>query len=344
MVSLAHPSFLLLLLALPAIAWLWLRRRRSALPYPDLRLVQGLPSGRARFARRVGTGLRLAGLATLVLAAAGPRWPDLRTRIEPEGIALMMVVDVSGSMAEPDFTWKDRRISRLEAAQRVFRLFTVGGTASDVSASGNDTHFEGRPTDLMGLVIFGTHPECICPLTLSHGALLQLLEAQRPRSVPGESETNLSDAVALALERLHGAAAKRKVLILLSDGEHNVPGPESQWSPRQAAQVAAGLGIPIYTIDTGSESEAGTEQADLRQAGAQTLADLARISKGQSFAARDSASLLNACHEIDRLERAPIASYQYRRYHEAYPWLGLAALLSFAAALGLERTVWRQLP
>jgi hypothetical protein len=74
------------------------------------------------------------------------------------------------------------------------------------------------------------------------------------------------------------------------------------------------------------------------------LAELARITKGKAFAAHDTAALAAACREIDRMERAPIASYQYRRYHEGYPWLGLMALCCFVLALGLELTVWRRLP
>ena len=50
--------------------------------------------------------MRGAMLVALIIALAGPRWPDLRTRIATEGIAIEMLVDVSGSMAEPDFQWE----------------------------------------------------------------------------------------------------------------------------------------------------------------------------------------------------------------------------------------------
>jgi len=54
------------------------------------------------------------------------------------------------------------------------------------------------------------------------------------------------------------------VLILLSDGELNYPDqadPQAQnpLKPRQAAQLAANLGIPIYVIDTGGESAPGAQ-------------------------------------------------------------------------------------
>jgi hypothetical protein len=71
---------------------------------------------------------------------------------------------------------------------------------------------------------------------------------------------------------------------------------------------------------------------------------VATLTAGRYFAARDTHALTEACRAIDRLERTRIASYQYRRYHEAYPWLALAAFVAFAAALTLEQTFWRRLP
>jgi Ca-activated chloride channel family protein len=288
----------------------------------------------------------------LVLALAGPRWPDLRTRIDTEGIALVMAVDVSGSMAERDFDWDGEPVSRLEAVKKVFRLFVTGGRGAD------GARFEGRPTDLVGLVTFATRPEKSCPLTLSHSAPLSLLEAEEPRSLPGESETNLSDALTLGLHRLQSAGTRRKVLVLLTDGEHNVPQPRSGWTPRQAAQVAASLGVPVYTIDAGGSGAAGVgpgeapptsiprsaSSPEVRAQAVQTLKDIARISGGRYFTAHDTASLLEACRTIDRLERTDIHSFQYRRYHEAYPWLGLASFVFFVTALTLDLTVWRRLP
>src|SRR5438046_5925802 len=98
MLTFANPGFLLLMLAVPLLVWWWLRRRRGALRFPDTGLLTDLPPGRSRIARWGGAGLRGGALLLLVVALAGPRWPDLHTRIATEGIALEMLVDVSGSM------------------------------------------------------------------------------------------------------------------------------------------------------------------------------------------------------------------------------------------------------
>ena len=102
----SQPWLLLLLATVPVLMWRWLRRHRGALRYPDTTVLAELPAGRGRIARWGGAAMRAAGLVLLIVALAGLRWPDLRTRIATEGIAIAMVLDVSGSMAEPDFDWK----------------------------------------------------------------------------------------------------------------------------------------------------------------------------------------------------------------------------------------------
>ncbi len=285
--------------------------------------------------------LRAAGLTALVLAVAGPRWPDEGTRLDTEGIAIAMLVDVSGSMAEPDFEWDDHRVTRLEAVKRAFGLFVEGGKGA------RDVQLEGRHADLIDLVTFATRPETVCPLTLSHTVLVQMLNTEQPRSLPTESQTNIGDAIAWGLHTLESAGQRRKVMVLLSDGEHNVPPPALK--PRQAAQLAANLRVPIYAIDAGGDvpvRESGqprTETEDRTQ-GVRALQAAAKISGGHYFRAQDSAALLAACRDIDRLERREIKSFQYRRYYESYPWFGLASFVLFVSVHMLELTVWRRVP
>src|SRR5947209_8653073 len=111
MPTFAHPGCLLLLLAAPLLVYLRLRGRPIGLRYSDTRLLTGLPNRRAWLARWGGALLRASAIVALVIALAGPRWPDLRTRIATEGIAIEMLVDVSGSMAEPDFQWQGETVS-----------------------------------------------------------------------------------------------------------------------------------------------------------------------------------------------------------------------------------------
>src|SRR5262245_55379027 len=170
MPTFAFPWALLLLAALPLTLWWW-RRGRATLRFSDLRPVQTLPLGRARAAQTGGVLLRLLALAALIIAAASPRWPDRSTRIETEGIAIAMVLDVSGSMAERDFLWEGQPVGRLEGVKKVFRRFVEG-----------DSERLGRPSDLIMLVVFAARPETACPLTFEHDPLLRILDEQQPRT------------------------------------------------------------------------------------------------------------------------------------------------------------------
>src|SRR4051794_20004070 len=143
----ANPAYLLLALLIPPVLGWWLSQRRRALRHPLAHLLGDLVRGRARVARWGGAALRALALLALVVALSGPRWPDLRTRIETEGIALVMLVDVSGSMAERDFDWHGEPISRLEAVKRVFRLFVGGGEAPEGPNGAGAIVFAGRKTD-----------------------------------------------------------------------------------------------------------------------------------------------------------------------------------------------------
>lgn len=348
----ANPAFLLLTLVVPLLLWCHWRLRRGAVRHSLAGLLGSLPRTR-RWLPWAGAFLRGLSLSLLVVALAGPYWPkpDVTT-VQKKGIAVMMLVDVSGSMEEPDFDWHGQPISRLDAVKRVFRLFVLGGAARETADGTDASPIDGRPDDLIGMVVFASRPDDVCPLTLQHSQLMALLDKEKPRTVPGESMTNISDAVALGLKRLTAAGPRRKVIVLLTDGEHNVDKPESKWTPRQAAHVVAAHGIPIYVIDAGGkpsnrEPGAETASAKTREEAKRTLEDMAKITHGQYFEARDTPSLIEACLEIDKLQTDSVESVHIKHFVrpvEFYPWCALGASVCWMLAVSLEWTWWRRSP
>jgi Ca-activated chloride channel family protein len=336
----SHPWLLLLLLLIPPLLWWWLTRRRAAIVYPATGLLARLPAGRSRLALWGGIVGRALALVLLAVAAAGPRWPDQRTRITTEGIAILMVVDVSDSMSTTDFYWNGVKISRLEAVKRAFRLFIEGGDGP------GGVRLPGRPTDLIGLVVFGTHPDTASPLTLSRSALLRVMDDLKPRTGV-ESRTNLCDAIALGLYRARAAGTQRRILVLLTDGINQPDSPASQWTIDDAASNARKQDIPIYTIDangTGDVADADPLSLKLRQDAAADLALLAHETGGQYFRADNATGLAEAYRGIDAIERSKIEGFQYRRYHEGYAAFALTAFGLLVALRLLEMTVWRRVP
>lgn len=335
--SFSFPWALVLLLLVPVVLVFWHRCGRPALRYSQTQAAALTSSGRAYWARRGGWILRGGGLTLLVLAAAGPRWPDPGSRLPTEGISVAMVVDVSSSMAQRDFLWEGKLLSRLDAVKKVFRLFLEGGAAPD------GIQLPGRRQDLAALVTFAGRPETDCPLTLDHRALLEILDAEEPRTL---APTNPGDALAWALGRLHKAPTRRKVIVFLTDGESNVPPPAL--GPQAAAHLAASLGVPIYAIEAGQDEAAEIAPTERDPKGqhmaAESLQKLAKISGGRYFRAADLAALLEACHAIDALERDRIQSFEYRRHYEGFLWFALVALAGWLGLAAMEATWWRTAP
>ncbi|MBA4066962.1 MAG: hypothetical protein C0501_25290 [Isosphaera sp.] len=338
----AAPEFLYLLPLALLVAWWWAWRRRPAVRFSDLSLFGGATGGRARRAVWGGAALRGLACAALVLACAGPRLPDERTRLPAEAIAVMMVMDVSDTMSGK-VAWApgEPEVTRLEAAQRAFRLFVAGGRSPD------GTTFDPRPSDQVGLVALASVPQTVCPLTLNHSVLLKVADGLKPTPPGADAGTNVGDAIAEALIRLEAARGpKTRVLILLSDGQHfpNEVNTTGALKPRAAAQLAANLGYPIYTIDAGPDPPPGAPPDDVRRQGRETLRQVAEMTGGRAFTATAGADMLAAYKQIDGLARSPVAAYQYRRYFEFSGWCAAAAVVFLLAAHVLDRTAWRTVP
>ncbi len=261
-----------------------------------------------------------------------------------------MALDVSGSMGTEDVAWNPGSppVSRMEAARRALKLFLAGGDAPD------GTPFDPRPGDSVGLVAFAAVPQTVCPLTLNHSVLFKVADGLQPKGGI-DAGTNIGDSLAEAILRLDAVKNpnKGRVLILLSDGEHNVfkedvpdakrPGIDRTLRPREAAQLAANLNIKVYTIDAGGEPPPGAtaEMIEQRKGGQQALKDVADMTKGKSFRVTSGSELLAAYREISLLEKGPEKAPIYREYFEDYKWFAAAALVLLVVTHALDRTLWR---
>jgi Ca-activated chloride channel homolog len=330
-----HPFFLWLFLLLPPLTWWYIKRPRPAVAVADMRLL--LSSKKPR-TWRVQFGpllLRLLLLTSVIVALGRPRWPDETTRIPAMSTAIVLVLDVSGSMAEEDVLRQGKPFTRLEAAKEVIRQFVQG----------DGQELTGRREDLVGLVTFAARTEDVCPPTLGHKTLLRMVDQAKPIGQVQENTTNIGDALLVAIKLLQHAKPKAKTIILLSDGEHNVPPdvvPDAA-TPRQAAQLARPLGIRVHTIFLSGSTNIATPPTEQRQAAA-ALRDVAELTGGKAYQANDAEALRQIYAELDTQERTRIESHQYYRYVELYPWCSLFALACLILILVGEEWWWRKLP
>ena len=329
MPTFVHPWVLTLLALVPLLVWK--QRRPAALALPLASVGHDPPSRRLVWRRRLLPTLQVLTGFFLICGLSGPRISDA-SPLETEGIALGLVLDVSGSMATEDLIWAGKPVSRLDAVRNVFHLLVAGGK----SPEGLD--FPGRPNDRIALVPFAVRPETACPLTFDHAALLSILDRQKAKTVLSEATTNPGDALAWTLELLRKAPAKNKAIVFVTDGESNV-GPPAL-TPLQAGQLAVALGIPIHTVDALSDAELTGDAESAHR----SLADLAKLTGGQYLKAGDGSGLAKAMHELDQLERDRLPTIAYRHAVDASGWFALAALGCLFAAMALGSGPWRTTP
>ena len=165
-----------------------------------------------------------------------------------------------------------------------------------------------------------------------------------------ELATAIGDGVAVAVDRLRGAKAKSKVIVLLTDGDSNA----GVVDPREAAGIAAESGIRLYydrhrperQVPIPQEDEFGNRvlvPAEFR-IDEELLREMARAGRGEYFHAADSDGLAQVYAEIDKLEKSEFEETKYSEYTELFGWFagpGLAMILLVGV---LSETRFRSLP
>ncbi|MFT7531307.1 MAG: Ca-activated chloride channel family protein [Gammaproteobacteria bacterium] len=261
----------------------------------------------------------------VMLSAARPQWVGDQVGIPSTGRNLMLAVDVSGSMKTRDLKLGGDFVTRLQVVRLLGQDF-----------------LERRVGDRIGLILFGSQAYLQAPLSFDRKTVATLLD-EALIGIAGE-RTAIGDAIGLALKRLRLSEAEHRVVILLTDGANTAGSVE----PMQAARMAAQEGLKIYTVGIGAdrlrvESLFGSREvnpsADLDE---KLLQQIAELSGGRYYRARNSADLQGIYNQIDQIEPAPQTDRNARRIEEYFYWpLSLAMIISL---LALSICVWRIRP
>ena len=314
----AYPVLLWLLLLIPALLWWRARRRGATIHFPDGSLLSRLPVSLSVRLQPLLSVFYAAGLTCLIAAIARPQRGLQESRVNTEGVDMVLLLDLSTSMDTPDFARNGRRLKRIDSAKQVISDF-----------------IEKRTDDRIGMVAFSALPYSVAPLTLDHSWLVQRMGGLRTGML--EDGTAIGDAIASAVNRLRDSEAKSRIVILITDGENN----RGDLTPENAAQAAAALGIKIYTIGIGGglPVRQGFFNQTPQQLDTTVLEQVATISDAQFFRARDLHALEDVYDQIDQLEKTEIEMQEFTRYEEtAGLWLGAALLfLTLEKLLTLSR-------
>ncbi|MBN2051062.1 MAG: VWA domain-containing protein [Spirochaetales bacterium] len=174
-------------------------------------------------------------LGCIIIALAGPGIVRHRKVFLSRGLDMMIVLDLSPSMAAQDFAPDNR----FESARQVIKDLV-----------------QRRENDPIGLVTFGLEAALRIPPTVDYDMVLQRLEDLRILEM-GDG-TAIGMGIAVACLHLQQSTAGEKVIVLITDGENNA----GAILPEAAAELAAGLGIRVYAIGIGSEGEVPLEYTD----------------------------------------------------------------------------------
>lgn len=335
--------WLLLLLVVPALFYRGTLGEDRRLPRARLGTLAPLrvgPSGPRVWLRDFPGVLRSVALVFGILALARPvntLRPDVQ---DEEGIDIILVLDLSGSMRAamdnlpPDLEGfvpkrpKGVRPTRLDAARAVIRDFVAQ-----------------RKTDRIGVVVFGSDAYVLSPPTLDYH-LLDGLVARMDLDLIDGNGTAIGDALGVAAARLRRSTARSKAIVLLTDGDNN----GGKLAPQYAAHLVNTVGARLYTVQIGQGDMAevfdgqdlfGQPHYQTRSfpVNPQLLKDLAEKTGGSMYVATDATALRAGFHDVlNKLEKTKFES-SVATYEELFRYLLLPAVLLLALD-ALLRALW----
>lgn len=230
----------------------------------------------------------------MVSALATPVMIDFSDPRNRNGVDIVLSIDGSGSMNASGFGAEGSRESRFEIVQKIASDFVMK-----------------RAQDNIGVVEFGDFAFIASPITYEKEIIAQMI-GYLSYGMAGQN-TAIGEGIAMGVRALRDSKAASKVIILLTDGEHN----SGSISPKEAVEMVRKNGIRLYTIGIGPKGE--FDNALLEQ--------LALDGKGKFFAATNAKELQEVYDEIDTMERSRIKSAHNVLENHYFQWLLAPALL-----------------
>ncbi|MFK6999397.1 vWA domain-containing protein [Flavobacterium oreochromis] len=327
-VTFLNPEFFWLFLLLPlVITWYFFmnKKEKPTLKVSSLKGFQATTSILPKL-KPVLFAIRLFTLSALIIAMARPRTVDVSNKTNSTfGIDIVIASDVSGSMLA-----KDLKPNRMEALKEVASSFV-----------------KERFNDRIGVVVYAAEAYTKTPVTSDKAVVLQAIDDIKYDNVLQDG-TGIGMGLATAVNRLKDSKAKSKVIILMTDGVNNA----GLLDPQTAAEIAADLGIKVYTIGIGTNGNALFPYAYAPNGGflfkmmpvqidEKLMKGIAQKTGGKYFRATNNSSLENIYNEINKLEKTKVDELKFVNYDEKYrPWVWFAGLLLLIEII-LRKTVFR---
>lgn len=294
----AYPlvAYTLVPVTLLAAWFVWQRQKKSVYHYSLVTQLRDAGAVKQHPYRRILWTKRLLMLLALALLIAKPQLVDVHSKVQLEGIDIMLALDVSGSM--------ERTVSQRDERRRI-----------DIAKEEAIKFINKRHNDALGLVLFGKVAVARCPLTPDKQMLARMVHDVELGFINPEG-TVIATALVSAANRLKNSTAKSKVIILLTDGEAS---PDDS-NPAQALKVLKEMGIKVYTIGIGQYT---LEHSFFGMPTAQPLdttliETIAKETGGKFFKADDPRDLGQIYNTIDALEKTQHETDIYQNYYDIF--------------------------
>ncbi len=319
MLTFAFP-WIFLLLPLPLLVYFFLPPRRQfplavRVPFGDrIEAASADKSVAGKSTRNLGVLAPPLLIWLLVVGAMSrPQWLEEAVSRDLPTRDLLLLVDLSASMRQEDFTnSQGAKVDRLQAVKEVLGDFLVR-----------------RQGDRVGLVVFGNAPFLQAPFSTDLNLSRRLLD-ETAIGMAGP-RTAFGDAIGLGVSLFEKSDAPAKTIIALTDGNDTA----SQVPPIEAARVASARGIHIHTVAIGDPTTAGEDRLDEA-----ALRGVAETSGGSYFFAGDRRQLAGIYEQLDKIETRKVKVVSHRPRRDLFHWPLLAALLlSLGEKMGMA---WRQ--
>jgi len=258
--------------------------------------------------------------ALLLCALAKPMWVDEPIRLQQSSRNMIVSIDLSGSMREVDMELNGSTVDRLTLVKDLLTKF-----------------IKTRTGDRLGLILFADHAYLQTPLTFDLKTITQMIDESQLGLVG--TQTAIGESIALAIKRFVENNNEQRVLILLTDGANTA----GVIKPLQAAKQAAKNNVTIYTIGIGADemikrsifgSQRVNPSADLDE---ETLTEIANLTGGQYFRARNQQELEGIYQKINELEPIKSEFLEFRPEKDLFYWpLSFAILVLFSALIILK--------
>lgn len=329
-------------------------KREPALSFSYMQL--NLPESLKTRLSPVPSLLQKLGLIALMIAFIDPHFlspyepagVSKPAEVPTKGIAIYLLLDSSGSMAE-EVNTSYGRMPKADLLKKVTASFIKDHTS-----------------DLIGMIEFARVPEIILPLTLDQGDLLKKLNQYHVVTDPNDDGTAMGYAIfkaanliaatrnfanTLPLQARPAYEIKNTIIIVVTDGfqdpnrlDYNNPLRTVELD--EAAKYAKSQGIRVYVVNV-DPSFATEEFAPQRK----QMEQITELTGGKLFLVNESTGLRDAYRTIDSLnkEKIPVAMVppDEKSTHERislFPYFIALSMLLLFISIAIDSLVIRRVP